>query len=169
MDLQTVLNAMTHAGNKIFELFSFKILMAAVLTLFLHKHFILFMGFIILVFVDCITKWVAISYEFLKEKGVENPSILACIKGTKTARKAGRINSSTMKERGLGKIAIYVICAFVAGVGDLMMHILNTPTWMVSLVIGYMVVTEVLSVIENLSDAGVDVLDKLIGKLKGRL
>ena len=41
MDLQTVLNAMTHAGNKIFELFSFKILMAAVLTLFLHKHFIL--------------------------------------------------------------------------------------------------------------------------------
>ena len=107
--------------------------------------------------------------EFLKEKGVENPSILACIKGTKTARKAGRINSSTMKERGLGKIAIYVICAFVAGVGDLMMHILNTPTWMVSLVIGYMVVTEVLSVIENLSDAGVDVLDKLIGKLKGRL
>ena len=46
---------------------------------------------------------------------------------------------------------------------------LNTPTWMVSLVIGYMVVTEVLSVIENLSDAGVDVLDKLIGKLKGRL
>ena len=42
-------------------------------------------------------------------------------------------------------------------------------TWMVSLVIGYMVVTEVLSVIENLSDAGVDVLDKLIGKLKGRL
>lgn len=26
MDLQTVLNAMTHAGNKIFELFSFKIL-----------------------------------------------------------------------------------------------------------------------------------------------
>ena len=112
---------------------------------------------------------IAISYEFLKEKGVENPSILACIKGTKTARKAGRINSSTMKERGLGKIAIYVICAFVAGVGDLMMHILNTPTWMVSLVIGYMVVTEVLSVIENLSDAGVDVLDKLIGKLKGRL
>ena len=53
MDLQTVLNAMTHAGNKIFELFSFKILMAAVLTLFLHKHFILFMGFILLVFVDC--------------------------------------------------------------------------------------------------------------------
>ena len=89
MDLQTVFNAMTHAGNKIFELFSFKILMAAVLTLFLHKHFILFMGFILLVFVDCITKWVAISYEFLKEKGVENPSILACIKGTKTARKAG--------------------------------------------------------------------------------
>ena len=74
-----------------------------------------------------------------------------------------------MKERGLGKIAIYVICAFVAGVGDLMMHILSTPTWMVSLVIGYMVVTEVLSVIENLSDAGVDILDKLIGKLKGRL
>ena len=53
MDLQTVLNAMTNAGNKIFELFSFKILMAAVLTLFLHKHFILFMGFILLVFVDC--------------------------------------------------------------------------------------------------------------------
>ena len=33
MDLQTVLNAMTHAGNKIFELFSFKILMAAVFNI----------------------------------------------------------------------------------------------------------------------------------------
>ena len=37
MDLQTVLNAMTHAGNKIFELFSFKILMAA--QLLCHSGF----------------------------------------------------------------------------------------------------------------------------------
>lgn len=169
MDLQTAFNAMLHAGNKFFELFSFKILLAAVLTLLLNKHLILFMGFILLVFVDCITKWIAISHDFLKEKGVENPSIIACIKGIKTARTAGRINSSTMKERGLGKIAIYVICAFVAGVGDLMMRTLNTPAWMVSLVIGYIVVTEVLSIIENLSDAGVEILDKLIGKMKGRL
>jgi hypothetical protein len=57
----------------------------------------------------------------------------------------------------------------VAAIGDLMMVTIHAPVWMVNLMVGYMVVTETLSVVENLSDAGVESLARLAAKLKGRL
>ena len=57
----------------------------------------------------------------------------------------------------------------MAAIGDLMMVTIHAPVWMVNLMVGYMVVTETLSVVENLSDAGVESLARLVAKLKGRL
>lgn len=169
MDLNTAYAAMAQAGNKIAELFSLKFILGAVLAVLLQRHFVLFIGFMVLVFIDCFTRWMAISHDYLEEKGMEEPSIVDDIEGIRAARAAGKIDSSTMKERGLGKIIIYCLCAFVAAVGDIMMHYSGNPAWMVSLMIGYMVVTEALSIVENLSDAGVKSMDKLIAKLKGKL
>ena len=169
MDLYAAVAAMVNASNKILEFFSFKMLLGAILAILLQKHFILFTGFTLLVFIDCFSRWMAISHDYLQDKGVTDPSVIDDIKGIKAARSAGRIDSSTMKQRGLGKIIVYVICSIVAAIGDVMMHLSNNPTWLVSLVIGYMVVTEALSIIENLSDAGVKSLDKLLNKLRGRL
>ena len=51
---------------------SYKALIAAMLAMILHKHAILFYSFAFLVFVDCFTKWVAISYLHLKDSGIES-------------------------------------------------------------------------------------------------
>ena len=169
MDLNSAVCAMLSAGNKIFEYFSLKMLLGAILAILLQKHVILFISFSILVFIDCFSRWMAISHNYLQTIGNSEPTVIDDIKGIKAARSAGMIDSTTMKERGLGKIIVYVICAIVAAIGDVMMHLSNNPSWMVSLVIGYMVVTEALSIVENLSEAGVKSLDKLLTKLRGRL
>lgn len=55
---------------------SYKALIAAMLAMIFHKHAILFYSFAFLVFIDCFTKWVSISYLHLKDSGIENPTIL---------------------------------------------------------------------------------------------
>ena len=67
------------------------------LAMILHKHAILFYSFAFLVFIDCFTKWVSISYLHLKDSGIENPTILESIKGIKKARAAKKIKSEVMK------------------------------------------------------------------------
>jgi phage-related holin len=74
-----------------------------------------------------------------------------------------------MKEQGLCKLLLYGVCVIVACLVDLMMATLHAPGWMVNLMVSYMAITETLSVVENLSDAGVDSLARLVEKLKGRL
>uniref|UniRef100_UPI003FEDF962 phage holin family protein n=2 Tax=Phascolarctobacterium TaxID=33024 RepID=UPI003FEDF962 len=125
--------------------------------------------FAFLVFIDCFTKWVSISYLHLKDSGIENPTILESIKGIKKARAAKKIKSEVMKHRFLGKIGVYLICALSAAVVDVVMRVLDKPTWAVMTVIGYLVVTELLSIIENLNDAGVEAMSGLIVFVKKKL
>ena len=48
-------------------------------------------------------------------------------------------------------------------------QVLDKPTWAVMTVIGYLVVTELLSIIENLNDAGVEAMSGLIVFVKKKL
>ena len=125
--------------------------------------------FAFLVFIDCFTKWVSISYLHLKDSGIENPTILESIKGITKARAAKKIKSEVMKHRFLGKIGVYLICALSSAVVDVVMRVLDKPTWAVMTVIGYLVVTELLSIIENLNDAGVEAMSGLIVFVKKKL
>ena len=157
------------AAQTLAQGWSYKALIAAMLAMILHKHAILFYSFAFLVFIDCFTKWVSISYLHLKDSGIENPTILESIKGIKKARAAKKIKSEVMKHRFLGKIGVYLICALSAGVVDVVMRVLDKPTWAVMTVIGYLVVTELLSIIENLNDAGVEAMSGLIVFVKKKL
>ena len=49
------------------------------------------------------------------------------------------------------------------------MRVLDKPTWAVMTVIGYLVVTELLSIIENLNDAGVEAMSGLVAFVKKKL
>ena len=149
------------AAQTLAQGWSYKALIAAMLAMILHKH--------ALVFIDCFTKWVSISYLHLKDSGIENPTILESIKGIKKARAAKKIKSEVMKHRFLGKIGVYLICALSAAVVDVVMRVLDKPTWAVMTVIGYLVVTELLSIIENLNDAGVEAMSGLIVFVKKKL
>lgn len=162
-------DALTQSAHNFFSNFLVKMTASTVLTVTGHQHAMLLLCFMMLVFLDCLTRWVAISYGYLREQGEEQPSLLRSIWKIPAARRAGRIESRVMKEQGLCKLLLYGVCVIVACLVDLMMATLHAPGWMVNLMVSYMAITETLSVVENLSDAGVDSLARLVEKLKGRL
>jgi len=169
MDLNTAYEAFIDTLSKLASAFPLKAIISAILALFMQKHFYLFLGFSLLVFLDAFTRWMAITHDYLVEIGDDDPNIFEDIRSIPKARAAGRISSTKMKERGLGKIAVYVICAIVAAVGDLMMGQIGTPPWLINLVIGYLVVTEALSVVENLAAAGAENMGNLLEKIKSKI
>lgn len=160
--------AMIGAAKTLTAGWSYKTVLAAVLAIIFHKHAVLFYGFMTLVFIDCATKWIAISYSHLKENGVEEPTILEAIIGIKKARAAKKIKSEVMKHRFLGKIAVYLICVFSGAVVDLVMNVLGHTAWFVTTIVSYLVATEILSIIENLNDAGVEAIQGLIDIIRRR-
>ncbi|MGM9582702.1 MAG: phage holin family protein, partial [Phascolarctobacterium sp.] len=153
----------------LFSGWTYKSAFAAILAVLMHKHAVLFYAFSVLVFVDCVTKWIAIAYQYLQQQGEEKPTFWQAFIGIKAARSAGEIKSDIMKHRFLGKICVYLLCVMAAACADLIMVQLAKPTWAVATIIGYLTITELLSIIENLNAAGVQAMDKLLEKIRGKL
>lgn len=168
MDFKSFLCAVLGAFQTLTAGWSVKTFFAALLALLLHKHAVLFYGFAFLVFLDCVTKWTEISYQRLCERG-ENPTLIKAFLAIDAARKQGSISSEVMKHRFIGKIIAYLLCASAAGVFDLIVRELAAPQWAVSLVIGYLSATELLSIAENLSGAGCANISGLVTAIKKRL
>ena len=160
---------MEHAFDSLMYYFPIKIIVGVFMAFVLNAETIIFMSFAWLVFLDCFTRWIAISYGFLLEQGEEKPSLWTSIKGIPAARRAGRIKSSIMREQGIAKLIVYMICLFGAALCDFIYFEMHGPTDLTNLVVSYMTTTELLSIVENLSDAGVESLTRLVNRLKGRL
>ena len=73
MNYKLFFNSAAAAGKTLYSCWSYKAAVTAIMVLLLHKHAVLFYAFSLLVFVDCFTKWVAISYTYLKAQGVPEP------------------------------------------------------------------------------------------------
>ena len=165
MNYHLFINSVIGAAKTLYTGWSYKAMAAAVLTLLLHKHAVLFYAFSILVFLDCLTKWVAIAHDYLVKQG-KTPTLLQSLIGIKAARSAGEIKSEVMKHRFLGKICVYLLCVMAAASADLIMVELAKPTWAVGTIIGYLTATELLSIVENLNAAGVEAVQGLIDVIK---
>lgn len=161
--------SLKQAVESIFAYCPLKTLAASIIALVCQKHFALFFGFVALVILDCFTRWLAISHQYLMEQGEFNPSLWQSFKALSRTRAAGKISSEVMRNQGLSKLLVYIICVTTAALSDKMLAAVNSQNWMVSLMVGYMIVTEALSVIENLSDAGVGNLSNLVKKLKCKI
>ena len=153
------------AGKTLYSGWSYKAVLAAILAVLLHKHAVLFYAFSILVFLDCLTKWIAIAHDYLIKQGI-TPTLLQSLIGIKAARSAGEIKSEVMKHRFLGKICVYLLCVMAAASADLIMVELMKPTWAVGTIIGYLTATELLSIVENLNAAGVEAVQGLLDIIK---
>lgn len=156
------------AGKTLYSGWSYKAAVTAIMVLLLHKHAILFYAFSALVFLDCLTKWIAIAHDYLVKQG-ETPTLMQSLIGIKAARSAGEIKSEVMKHRFLGKICVYLLCVMAAASADLIMVELAKPTWAVGTIIGYLTATELLSIIENLDAAGVEAAQGLVAIVKKRV
>lgn len=120
-------------------------------------HGQLLIAFVGLVIIDLITKWIALSKEHLSKRKRKKPYTLwECIVNIPKARKAGYIKSDTMKHRFLGKIIVYLLVVLAGGFADNIMQTMGKPQWAVLLLVGYLSITELISILENLQDAGVE-------------
>ena len=106
--------------DKMGDMLNIKVIAGAVLGLVTHKYSILMIGFGVLLYLDILTKWIAISYAYLVEQGNEAPAFFDAVKGINSARKARKINSTEMRTRGVSKLFVYCICFLMAAIFDLM-------------------------------------------------
>ena len=147
-----------------------KTALGAIIAALLYKHVIMFYCFVGLVFLDCFTRWLAISHDYLvTNEKKEKPSLWKSFCSISRARAAGKISSTIMRERGLSKIMVYIVAVFTSAISDKLLLSIGSQPRLVSLIIGYLTVTEALSVVENLSDAGVGSLGRIIDKIKSRI
>ncbi len=156
-----------NAAQTLWHGISYKSIAAAILAILLHKHAVLFIAFSALVFIDCFTRWMSLSYKRLQGMG-QTPSVMQIIGGIEAARAEGLISSEVMKHRFVGKLIVYILCVLAAVLVDVCMIALHQPPWAVPLVAGYLVVTELLSICENLNDAGIEAVGEIAALVKRR-
>ncbi len=166
MDFIALRFAVYNAAHTLTHGFTYKSVIGAILAVLLHKHAVLFMAFSALVFLDCFTRWMSLSYKRLQKNGTSSPTVMQIIGGIAAARAEGLISSEVMKHRFVGKVIVYILCVLAAVLVDLAMITLQQPVWAVPMVAGYLVITELLSICENLSDAGIEAVGELAAIIK---
>lgn len=134
-----------------------------------ETQFIMFMVFIFLVFMDCFTRWMALGAAFLKNHGHAEPGLWEACRAIPAARRAGLISSQVMKKQGMEKLILYNVSVMTAAGADFLLENSGAAPFLTSAIVSYLVVTETLSIIENLSEAGVGSLEKLAQQVRKRL
>lgn len=134
-----------------------------------ETQFIMFMVFIFLVFMDCFTRWMALGAAFLKNHGHAEPGLWEACRAIPAARRAGLISSQVMKKQGMEKLILYNVSVMTAAGADFLLKSSGTAPFLTSTIVSYLVVTETLSIIENLSEAGAGSLEKLAQQVRKRL
>lgn len=134
---------------------------AASIGAMLQLHAELMGAFIILIILDLATKWLALAKPLTTDGTLAEE-----IRMIPEAHRQGLISSDVMKTRFVSKIMMYMLIAFASGVVDFMFKDMHMPAFFMTVCIGYLAATELLSVIENLNDAGVSALADLVDVVK---
>lgn len=142
--------------EEIFDSWQAKLVTAGVITIMLHHATLLFL-FCLLVCLDTATRWMAIAYDYTGRRG-----LLEAIKGIPGAHRAGLISSAAMRKGFCEKIISYIILVVGSSIMD---KETATPVFC-NMVISYLSATELLSIIENLNEAGVSCLTGLVNIVK---
>lgn len=142
-------------------------LLASSIIVVLFYHAVLFGLFGCVVFLDLFTRWLALSHQNLVTHRQE-ATLIDCFWGIKKAHKVGLISSYVMRKTFFSKMITYLILIIGASIVDNMIKGAGGGVMAVSLVITYLSMTELLSIVENLDEAGVSAMHDLIDLIKGR-
>lgn len=138
--------------------------MLGIVFLALERHLELFTAFTCIVCVDLFAKFIALSYGYLAESMTEKPSLIDSVKGIPAAHRAGVINSRTMRMQFVEKISVYMLLVVAGALVDFMLG----RSEFANLIIAYLASSELLSIVENLDDAGVSAVHDLAALVKRR-
>lgn len=130
-------------------------------------HTALCFAFGLVVFLDLFTRWIAISHKRLIAMR-EDGGLINSFLGISAAHRAGLISSYVMRQTFFSKMFTYLLLIFVASLVDYMVCRPGGNATASSIVITYLAMTELLSVVENLDEAGVSAVHDLIQAIKDR-
>ena len=165
--IHTILVEIQKNFNSLMDNFVIKIIGSSVVIMLVY-HSMLCALFAIVVCLDLYTRWIALTKKYLESEDKES-SLLDCVKSMNIARKAGYINSYMMRKCFVSKMLTYFIAVFGAFIVDVILTKIGTkPIMMVTTALGYLATTEMLSVVENLDEAGVAMMHDLVEILKGK-
>ena len=161
---------MQHFFGKLEEATDFwveKFLVSALMMTFV-RHATLFMAFCFLVFLDLFTRWIAISHIYLQKRNRDS-TLFSSIYAIQETHRAGFISSYVMRQAFYSKMVMYITLVIGACICDYMLHRSGGGFTISGMVIGYLSLTEFLSMIENLDEAGVSALHTLNENIKERM
>lgn len=130
-------------------------------------HFRLMSLFVLLIIIDLITKWVELAHNTIKTEDYV-PDLLTSIKAIPQAHRMGVISSKAMKTQFCGKVIVYAIVVVAGSIMDTMTTQVHSYGLVMPLCVSYLAASELLSIIENLNDAGVSAVAGLVRIVKER-
>lgn len=160
------------AWERLTDGFAIKTVMAIFATIGIWllglKHVQVLGIFICLVFIDLLTKWVAIAYQMLLDMGASPENIRMTDKywAIPAAFGKGLISSKHMRKPFGDKVLSYVLLTSAAWCFDFMAQ---PYTFAVTLVWTYLGGTELTSILENMRDGGNPLASKLLDIVNEKL
>ena len=149
------MESFVHVMQRLQEGLAVKLVLSCVVSVAAEEHAQLFAGFVLLVFADLFTKCLSLSRRCLLDGGVAAPSVWQACKGLRAAHRARYISSKEMRRGFVHKILSYIAVVLSAAALDFMLGHVQSPAFATGLVIGYLAMTEFVSIMENLQGAGV--------------
>ena len=145
-----------------------KLGLSLVVTITYEDHAQIFVAFFLLVCADLVTKWLSLSRQHLVDTGVDEPSIWHAAWNMNAARHAGYIKSDIMRKRFIPKILTYFGVVGAAAGLDFILLKAHAPAFATTLVIGYLSLTEFISILENMQTAGIKEAGELVDMARRR-
>lgn len=159
---------MTQVFQKLQEAWILKVCLSCAVTVAIHEHAQIFAAFVALVFADLFSKWLSLSRQRLVDRGEQSPNLWQELCGIRAARHDGYIRSDAMRTRFVHKILSYVVVVASAVVLDFMLTHSHAPAFATTVVIGYLAITEFISILENMQESGVEEAGALVEMIRKR-
>lgn len=170
--MQAITNFLYEAWQTLTESFAIKAILAVIADLGIYflglKHVQVLGIFIMLVFLDLITKWAAIGYQMLIDMGANPDNISASDKyiAIPAAWGKGLINSKHMRKPFVTKVLTYCLATAGAWCFDFMA---GNYAFAVNLVWLYLGSVEFLSILENMRDGGNSTISGLLELVQSKI
>lgn len=170
--MQELTNFLCDAWRTLTESFAIKALLAVIAEVGIYmlglKHVQVLGIFILLVFLDLITKWSAISYQMLIDLGASPDNISDSDKyiAIPVAWGKGLINSKHMRKPFVTKVLTYCLATGGAWCFDFMA---GNYAFAVNLVWLYLGSVEFLSILENMRDGGNSTISGLLELVQSKV
>lgn len=147
---------MTQVFQRLQEGWGLKLSISCAISLASEDHAQIFAAFVALVCLDLVTKWLSLSRKCLIDHGTDQPTFWQSLTGIRRARRLGYIRSEEMRKRFTHKILTYFGVVAAALMLDFMLIKTHAPAFAATVAIGYLALTEFVSILENMQQSGVE-------------